>query len=137
MADSLGTPRARTSLVSLLAALALALALVGTYAVTSFTVGQRVREIGVRMALGADARRVRALVLGRALAQAAAGIALGTAGALALARLLEGQLYGVAATDPPTLAAAAALLAVTALAAGYLPAVRASRVDPSVALREE
>jgi len=137
MADSLGTPRARTSLVSLLAALALALALVGTYAVTSFTVGQRVREIGVRMALGADARRVRALVLGRALAQAAAGIAVGTAGALALARLLEGQLYGVAATDPPTLAAAAALLAVTALAAGYLPAVRASRVDPSVALREE
>ncbi|HEX9734519.1 MAG TPA: permease, partial [Thermoanaerobaculia bacterium] len=80
---------------------------------------------------------VRALVLGRALAQAAAGIALGTAGALALARLLEGQLYGVAATDPPTLGAAAALLAVTALAAGYLPAVKASRVDPSVALREE
>lgn len=137
LADSVGTPRSRTSLVLLLAGLALFLALVGTYAVMSFTVGRRVREIGIRMALGADASRVRTLVLKRTAWLTGWGIVLGILGALAGSRLFKGLLYGVTATDPPTLAAAATLLAAAALGAGLVPAVRASRVDPVQALRNE
>ena len=137
MHESLGAPRGRTSLVLLLAGLALLLALVGTYAVVSFAVGRRRSEIGVRMALGASAREVRRMVLGRTLLLAALGIALGLVGAVAGGRLLEGMLWGVEANDPLTLAFAALLLALAAAVAGFLPAHRASRVDPVHALRQE
>lgn len=137
VSESLGAPRGRSSLALLLAALALVLALVGTYAVVSFTVGRRRAEIGVRMAFGATAHQVQAMVLGRTLALAALGIGIGIAGALAGGRLLEGMLWGVGAGDPATLASAALLLAGAAVLAGYLPARRASRIDPVRALRQE
>ncbi|RMH20945.1 MAG: FtsX-like permease family protein [Acidobacteria bacterium] len=137
LAESLRGPRSRTALVGSLAALALFLALIGTYAVTSFSVNRRLPEIGVRLALGASAVEVERLILGRTLALAAAGIAAGTALALAGARLIQGMLFGVTARDPLALTAAAGLLALTAVAAGYLPARRAGRTDPALILRAE
>src|SRR5262249_60322809 len=97
----------------------------------------RPRELGIRMALGAQARAVLRLVLGQGLALLAGGVALGLAGALAATRLLASLLYGVGATDPPTFAAVVALLSLTALAASLVPARRALRVDPVVALRHD
>ncbi|MBI1352730.1 MAG: FtsX-like permease family protein [Acidobacteria bacterium] len=129
----------RRFLVSLLGAFALAavvLALLGIYGVVSYSVGQRRREIGIRMALGATDRNVRLQVLRRTLALAALGIAIGVAGALALTRVMGSLLYGVGAMDPVTFAAAVGLLLLTALAAGYLPALRASRVHPATVLQE-
>ncbi len=137
LTDSLAPSRSRTSLLMTLAAVALALALVGTYAVVSFTVGRRVPEIGVRMALGASAGRVRTMVLRRTLALSGLGLALGILGAVVGARLLSGFLYGTGELEPLAIAAAAALVALTSLVAGYLPARRASRVDPVAALRGE
>ena len=134
---SVSTPRSRGALVGLFAALALTLSLIGTYAVMSFAVNLRFREIGIRMALGAHGGSVRLLVMRRTLRLAAGGILLGTAGALAASRLLHGWLYGVEATDPLTLTGAALLIAVASLAAGYLPARRAGRIDPMRALRAE
>lgn len=134
---SLSTPRSRTALVGALAALALVLALLGTYAVMSFAVERRLPEIAVRMAVGASAARVRRMVLGRALAVTAAGIALGAAVAVPAGRLVQGMLFGVTALDPLTLTAAALLLAATALAAAALPARRAGRLDPVRLLRSD
>jgi ABC-type antimicrobial peptide transport system permease subunit len=117
--------------------LATLLAATGLYAVTSFAVARRTREIGVRMALGADAASVVGLVLRDVLPMAALGIVLGLPAAVALGRLLESRLVGLSASDPLTLGTATLLLLLVVLAAGYVPARRATRVDPMAALRFE
>ena len=103
----------------------------------AFSVAQRTREIGLRMALGADGGLVLRGVLRQGMALAAAGIALGLAGALALQRVMAGMLYGVGAADPPTPVAVSVLMLAAAAAAAFLPARRATRVDPMEALRAE
>jgi putative ABC transport system permease protein len=125
------------TLVGMFAALALTLALIGAYGVTSYLVSQRTREIGIRMALGADSRRVARAVVGDGLRVAAAGVFAGLIIALLTTRLASGLLYGVSPRDPLTLGAVVlTLLAVSALA-NYLPARRAARVDPLTALRQD
>jgi putative ABC transport system permease protein len=119
------------------AAIAVLLAAVGLAASITWWVTQRTREIGVRMALGANANGVAALVMRQGLAVAVAGIALGLAGAAASTRLIASWLYGITPLDPRTFAASAVGMLAIAAAASYLPARRASRVDPIVALRAE
>jgi putative ABC transport system permease protein len=134
---SLAQRRLNTALLGLFAALALLLAAVGLYGLLSYAVAQRTREVAIRMALGAQAAQVLRLVVGQGMRLALAGLALGVAGALACTRVLASQLYQVSPTDPLTFAVAVAALASLALLASYLPARRATRVDPNVALREE
>ncbi|HVZ47763.1 MAG TPA: ADOP family duplicated permease [Gemmatimonadaceae bacterium] len=117
------------------AAVALLLAIAGVYAVISYAVAQRRREIGIRLALGATRGRVRTMVLGSAAAAIAPGLLLGAAGAIAAARALATLVYGVSPSDPPSLALALAALGVAGLLSGLLPAVRATRVDPLLAIR--
>ena len=124
-------------LLLLFGASALLLAAVGIYGVLSYNVEQRTRELGIRMALGAAGTEVRGLVLRQAVVMIGLGIALGLAAALLLSRVLESQLFGVSARDPLTFAGVALLLAATALAASYVPARRATSVDPIEALRNE
>ena len=137
VADSVGRRRMQTVLLGVFAALALLMAMVGIYGVMAYSVSARGKEIGIRMALGADRASVRNLVLSEGMKWAATGAALGLGGALALAGVLSSLLYGVTARDPGTLAAATLLLAGVAMAASYLPARRASRVDPMRILRTE
>jgi ABC-type lipoprotein release transport system permease subunit len=117
------------------AAFALILASLGIYAVVSYSVSQRTQEIGIRMALGASAADLQMRVLLQTLALAAAGMLLGVAGSWALARALKGFLFGVTSTDPVTFIGMLIVLTSVAVMAGYLPARRASRIDPMVALR--
>lgn len=137
LADSLAARRISMILLGIFAALALLLASVGIYGVISFAVGQRTREIGVRMALGAQHADVMRLVLWEGAKMALIGVAAGAAAALGLTRLMTNQLFGVTPQDPLTFAAVAAALIVVALLACYVPARRAARVDPMVALRYE
>jgi putative ABC transport system permease protein len=129
--------RLASQLLGIFAAVALLLAAVGIYGVMASTVAERTHEIGLRMALGARGGQVRRLVVGRGMALAGIGVAAGLAGALGVARLLESLLYGVSPADPATLAAVPVLLAAVALVACWLPARRASAVDPMVTLRSE
>jgi len=135
--SSIAQPRFRTALLSLFGAAALLLAAIGIYGVLAYTVTQQTREIGIRMALGANPGRVLRLVLARGLRLAGAGTAIGVLAALVLTRLLGSLLFDVSATDPLTFAAVAGLLLAVALLACYVPARRAMRVDPMVALRYE
>jgi predicted permease len=134
---SLASQRMHLLLFGLFAALALALATIGIYGVLAYNVAQRTREIGIRLALGADGNAVLRLVVGQGMRLAALGILLGVIGALALTRLMSGMVYGVSSTDPATFFAVAILLGFVAVAACYIPARRAMRVDPMVALRYE
>ena len=134
----LRTPqRSLAGILAIFAAAAMALALVGVYGVMSYLVAQRSRDVGIRMALGARAADILRLVLGRGVALAAGGIAAGILASLALGRVLAGVLFGVAATDFVTLAAASVTLVVVALAAAAIPARRASHLDPMTTLRSE
>jgi predicted permease len=134
--DSIGVSRFLMLLMAGFAGLALVLACVGIYAVLSFQISRRTREIGIRVALGASRREVLRLVLGEGTRPAFAGIAAGLAAAFVLSRLLEGMLFGVSAHDPLVYAAVAAALASVAALASWIPARRALRVDPIVALRD-
>jgi predicted permease len=133
---SLATRRAPMLLVVVFGAVAVALAAVGIYGVLAFAVAQRVREFGIRQALGADRRSILSLVLRQGLATAAAGLAAGVAGALIVTRFISSMLFGVTAHDPAVFAGAVAVLLAVALLACYLPARRATLVDPAVALRQ-
>jgi putative ABC transport system permease protein len=135
--QSLDEPRFYATLLGAFALLALLLAAVGIYGVISYSVSQRTRELGIRMALGATAQAVLRLVLHQGLLLVGAGIALGLAASFALTRLLRSLLYGVGALDPLTLALVCAVLCGAALLACWLPARRAARVDPLVAMRAE
>ncbi len=137
ISESVARPRYYTVLLGLFATVALALAVIGVYGVVAFAVSQRTREIGIRMALGARRSRVLREVMRRGLVLAGAGLATGLLGAYAGTSVLENLLYDVEAFDPLTIGAVAAVLATAALLASYLPARRASRVDPIVALRSE
>jgi len=135
--ESLAHPRLRTRLLSAFALLALALAAVGIFGVTAYSVGRRTREIGIRLALGADPGDVRRMVLRQALRQTAWGIAAGAAGALALKGLLVHWLFGITATDWAAFAMAALVSLAAVAAAVYVPARRAAAVDPVRSLRVE
>jgi putative ABC transport system permease protein len=137
ISDSLATRRFTRLLLGIFAGLALALAAVGIYGVVSYSVTQATHDIGVRMALGADAWAVLRMILSGAMKLALIGIALGAAGAFAATRALRQLLYGVSADDPLTFAAVAFVLAAVTALASYIPARRATKIDPMVALRYE
>jgi putative ABC transport system permease protein len=134
---SLAQQRFNMLLLGLFAALALVLAAVGIYGMMAYRVGQRMHEIGIHIAFGAQRRDVLRLVLGDGAKLACFGIAIGIAGAFALTRLMTSLLFEVKPTDPETFAVVAIVLAIVALAACYVPTRRAMRVDPMVALRHE
>ena len=133
---SIARPRFYTTLLTLFAALALGLAVIGIFGVMSYVVAQRQREIGIRMALGADRGQVVRMIVGRALALVAAGLGIGLVGALLMGRVLRSQLYGVGLVDPATIAAVFAVLAATGLTASLVPARRAAALDAGRTLRE-
>jgi predicted permease len=137
ISESVSRPRFNTFLLTLFAAVALVLAVSGIYAVMTFSVARRTREIGIRMALGARRSTIFTLILGRSALLTMVGIAIGAAGAAALTRYLAGMLFGVAPVDPATFIIVSAAVACVALMASYVPALRATRVDPTVALRAE
>jgi putative ABC transport system permease protein len=135
--EATSQPRFRAELVGGFAVLALVLAAVGIFGVLAYSVGQRAREFGIRVALGARSHDVLRLVLGGALKMTGTGVAIGLLAAALLTRLLDTLLFGVQPTDPTTFVGTAAVLTVSALLACALPAWRATRVDPAVTLRQE
>jgi len=137
VADSLARPRFLSLLLGVFSVISLALAAVGIYGVMAYSVSRRTQEIGVRVALGARSSDILKMVLGQGTKMAAAGVAIGLAGAFALTRVMSTLLFEVSVTDPATFAAVVALLVVVTLLACYLPARRATKVDPMVALRRE
>lgn len=137
LSNSAAQPRLNSSLLTVFAIVALLIAAIGIYGVLAYSVNQRTREIGMRMALGATPRDVLRLVVGEGMAVVLAGIGIGLAGGLALGRALSNLVYGVTVRDPATFASVALILAIVAFAACVIPARRAMRVDPIVALRYE
>jgi putative ABC transport system permease protein len=135
--QSLASRKPTLELFAISAAVALALAASGLYGVIYYLVTQRTREIGIRVALGAQTSRVVAMVVGQGAILIAAGLVVGTAGALLLTRLLSGMLYGVGTHDPLTFGAVPLVLAAVAFLATLVPAWKAAGVDPVIALREE
>jgi ABC-type antimicrobial peptide transport system permease subunit len=135
--EGLAQRRFLTTLLTAFAAIATLLAAVGTYGVMAYLVGRRTREIGIRVALGAERSWILAAVVREATVQAGVGLALGLFAAWLLGDLLEAQLFAVEPTSPTTLLGSAAVLALVAVTASWLPAWRATRIDPTVALRSE
>ena len=135
--QSIAPRRFSMMLLAVFAIVALALASIGIYGMMSYSVAQRTREIGLRMTLGAQRGNVLRLVIGHGMKLALAGVALGLIAALALTRTMKNLLFGVSATDPLTFVAIALLLALVALLACWVPARRATKVDPMIALRYE
>ncbi|HVI70313.1 MAG TPA: FtsX-like permease family protein, partial [Pyrinomonadaceae bacterium] len=137
LSASVAAPRFSTTLLSIFAGVALVLTIVGLYGVMSYSVAQRTNEIGIRLALGAQSRDVLLMVVKQGSTLILSGLVIGLVGAYALTRLIASLLFGVTAKDPFTFAAVAVLLAVVALIACYIPAWRATKVDPMEALRCE
>jgi len=135
--QSVSQPRFHAMLVGLFALIALLLAAAGIFGLTSYTVTQRTQEIGIRMALGAQRRDVLRLILGQGLRLLAIGIVVGFFGVFGLGHLLQSLLFGIGAHDTTTIIAVSAILSVVALLACWIPAMRAARVDPVIALRSE
>jgi putative ABC transport system permease protein len=137
MAESVGRPRFYLVLLGTFGGVALLLAVAGIYGVLSYAVAQRTREFGIRTALGSTPAATLGLVARQAMTLVAAGIAIGLAGSLAVTKLLTSLLYGVSPLDPPAWASATVMLVAAGLIAALLPAWRATRADPVVALRSE
>ncbi len=137
LADSVNGPRFLVTLLTIAASIALVLVAIGVYGVLSFVVSQRTRELGIRIALGATTPKVQSMVLRDGMILAAIGIGLGLTGALVSSRVIQAMLFNVEPTDPLTLASVSALMLMTAGLACYLPARRATKVDPMVVLRAE
>ena len=135
--SSVAEPRFNMVLIGSFALLALVLATLGIYGVVAYTVAERTREIGVRIALGAENADVFQLMVGQGLILTGAGLVLGLAASLAAHRVMSSLVYGVTTTDPLTYVGVALFLGAVALSAAYLPARRATRVDPLVALRDD
>jgi putative ABC transport system permease protein len=135
--ETMTNDRLGTTLLGIFAAIALGLSVIGIYGVVSYSIAQRTNEIGIRAALGATSGNLVALALRGGLWMMLAGLLIGFAGSLAFGRAMQSQLYGVGAWDAPTLASVAGVLAAITLVACYVPARRAARVDPLVALRYE
>ena len=137
LAQSRAPARSSMLLVGLFAVLAVTLAVIGVFGVLSYSVTQQTTELGIRMALGATARRVKLLVLGQGMMPVVAGVVAGIGGALALTRFMQTLLFNVEPTDPVTFVAVSVLLAAIAAVASYVPARRATRVDPVSVLKQD